>query len=225
MAGGANQATGLTRSLSAILSVGAILAAIALAGCGGGSSTTNTTGSEAEKQQVPAGAAAVVSHIPADQAEITLDELRHSIDQVAAQQKLPSAPKPGDPTYKKISEEALGELLDGVWIEGEAAELGLVATDREVEAEAEKIRDQNFKTENQWHHFLAETKLTAEDVDRRVKLQLLSQKIQYEIESDAKGKFGRQQQFKAYVTAFQKKWKKRTLCRADFVNERCSNTS
>ncbi|HEX5527636.1 MAG TPA: SurA N-terminal domain-containing protein [Solirubrobacterales bacterium] len=216
--------TGL-RSLSAILAVGAVLAVLALAGCGGGSSATDTTGSGAEEQQVPAGAVAVVSDVPADQGEVTVDELRHAIDQHAAQQKLSSAPKPGDPTYKKISEEALGELLDGVWIEGEAAELGLVATDREVEAEAEKIRDQNFKTEAQWHHFLAESKLTPEDVDRRVKLQLLSQKIQYEIENGAAGKAGKQQQFKAFVTAFQRKWKERTLCRADFVNERCSNAS
>ena len=167
----------------------------------------------------------MVSHIPADRGEITLDELQHSIDQVAAQQKLPSAPKPGDPKYKKISEEALGELLDGVWIEGEAAELGVVAPDREVEAEEEKIRDQNFKTEDQWHRFLAESKLTPADVAQRIKLQLLSQKIQFEIESGAKGKAGGQQQFKAYVTDFQKKWKQRTLCSADFANERCSNAS
>lgn len=220
----AYRARGL-RSLSAILAAGAILAAVAFAGCGGGSAATDTTGSGAEKQQVPAGAVAVVSDVSAGQGEVTVDELRHAIELQAAQQKLPSAPKPGDPTYEKISEEALGELLDGVWIEGEAAELGVVAPDREVEAEAEKIRDQNFKTEAQWHRFLAESKLTAEDVDRRVKLQLLGQKIQYEIENGAKGKAGGQQQFKAYVTAFQRKWKKRTLCRADFVNERCSNAS
>jgi hypothetical protein len=224
MAGETYQAMRLIRSPSAILSVGAILAGMALAGCGGGSSTTDT-GSEVEEQQVPAGAVAVVSHVPADQGEITLDELGHSIDQLAAQQKLPSAPEPGDRTYKKISEEALGELLDGAWIEGEAAELGVAATDREVEAETEKVRDQNFETESEWRHFLAESKLTAADVDRRVKLQLLSQKIQYEIEAGAKGKVGRQQQFKAYVTTFEKKWKKRTLCSADFVNERCSNAS
>ncbi len=225
MAGKAYRARGL-RSLSAILAAGAILAAAALAGCGGdGSSATDTTGPGAEEQQVPAGAVAVVSDVPAGQGEVTVDELRHAIDLQAAQQKLPSAPQPGDPKYKKISEEAFGELLDGVWIEGEAAELGLVATDRQVEAEAKKIRDQNFKTEAQWHRFLAESKLTLEDVHQRVKLQLLSQKIQYEIENSAGGKAGRQQQFKAYVTAFQKKWKKRTLCRADFVNERCSNAS
>lgn len=224
MAGDAYRVRGL-RSLSAILAAGAILAAVALAGCGGGSSTTDATGSGAEEQQLPAGAVAVVSDVPAGQGEVTVDELRHAIDLQAAQQKLPSAPQPGDPKYKKISEEALGELLDGAWIEGEAAELGLVATDREVEAEAEKIRDQNFKTEAQWHRFLAESKLTPEDVHQRVKLQLLSQKIQYEIENGARGKAGRQQQFKAYVTAFQKKWKKRTLCRADFANERCSNAS
>lgn len=224
MAGEAYRARGL-RSLPALLAVVAILAGLALAGCGGGSGATDTTGSAAEEPQVPAGAVAVVSHVPADQGEITLDELRHSIDQLAAQQKLPSAPKPGDPRYKKISEEALGELLEGVWLEGEAAELGLSAPAREVEVEEEKVRDQNFKTEDQWHRFLAESKLTPEDVDRRVKLQLLSQKIQYEIENGGGGKAEKQQRFKAYVTGFQEKWKKRTLCRADFANERCSNAS
>jgi hypothetical protein len=50
-----------------------------------------------------------------------------------------------------------------------------------VQQEFQRTKDENFKTEKEYQAFLEETGFTQEDIDLRVKLQLLSTKIQEEV--------------------------------------------
>ena len=94
-------------------------------------------------------------------------------------------PKPGDEQYDGLKETALGELLDSIWIQGAAAEMGIPVTPQEVDAELKKLKEQSFQTEKQYQEFLKESRYTDEDVDRRVKLQILSTKIQDQVQEEA----------------------------------------
>ncbi len=134
---------------------------------------------------IPSGAVAVVEDVPDGIGTITDEEFRHAIVQAAAAAQIKPIPKPGDEQYDGLKETALGELLDSIWIQGEAAEMGFTVTPKEIAAELKKLKEQSFQTEQQYQEFLKESHYTKEDVDRRVTLQVLSGKIQSTIQEEA----------------------------------------
>lgn len=131
-------------------------------------------------ESVPDGAVAVV-----DGEEISVEDFETALAQSAAAQQLDAPPAPEDPQYEAIRDEALNSVLDTAWIQGEASERGVEVSDREVQQEFESTKAENFKTEQEYQQFLEMSGFTQEDVDLRVKLQLLSTKIQEQITEDA----------------------------------------
>ncbi|GAH71882.1 unnamed protein product, partial [marine sediment metagenome] len=87
--------------------------------------------------------------------------------------------------FATLRDEALNDILDQAWILGEAEEQGVEASDREVEEEFQTTREQNFKTDKEYQDFLKQSCFTQEDVDERVRLQVISTKIQEDITADA----------------------------------------
>ena len=130
---------------------------------------------------VPSGDVAIVKGVPDDIGTITEAELKRSVLQQVAAGKLKKAPKPGEKKYEELQAAALGELLDSVWIQGEAEELGISVTPKQIETELAQIKKQNFKTAAAYQEFLQTSHFTQADVDKRVKLQVLSTKIQEQI--------------------------------------------
>jgi foldase protein PrsA len=144
----------------------ALIAAILIAATTGGIT----------KDSVPSNDIAVVKGTP-----ITNDQFAAAMKQSALQQGLQAAPNPGDPQYTTIRDAALGDLLDIAWITGEAKDQGIEVSDREVQQQFQQTKSQNFKTEAEYQKFLQTSGFTEADVLLRVKLQLLSQKIQAKI--------------------------------------------
>jgi len=134
---------------------------------------------------IPGDAVAVVEDAPDDLGTISRAEFDRALLQAAAAAQVQPLPKPGDDQYEQLKETALGEILDSVWIRAEAADMGLEATPKEVADELEKLKDQAFKTEKQYREFLQESKFTRADVDQRVTLQILSTKIQEQVNEEA----------------------------------------
>jgi parvulin-like peptidyl-prolyl isomerase len=134
---------------------------------------------------VPADAVAVVEDVPDDIGTVTKEELDRSIAQAAAAGKVTPVPKPGDDKYDELKEAALGEVLDAIWIQGQAEEMGIAVTDEGVTKELEKLKSQAFKTPKQYEEFLEESKFTQEDVDLRVKIQMLSTQIQEQVTNES----------------------------------------
>jgi parvulin-like peptidyl-prolyl isomerase len=133
---------------------------------------------------VPSGAVAVVEDAPDDLGTVTEAQFQRALAQAAAQAKEP-VPKPGDKKYEELKETALGELLDAIWIQGEAEEMGISVTPKEVAAELKKLKKQAFKTEKQYTEFLKESKFSEEDVNTRVTIQMLSEQIQAQVTEEA----------------------------------------
>jgi len=134
---------------------------------------------------VPSGAVAVIEDAPDDLGTITEEQFQHALDQAAAQGKVTPVPKPGDEKYDELKETALGEVMDSIWIRGQAEEMGVSVTEKEVEDELEKLKKKAFKTEKQYEEFLKEAHFTQDDVNTRVTIQILSEKIQTQVTEEA----------------------------------------
>jgi parvulin-like peptidyl-prolyl isomerase len=130
---------------------------------------------------VPSDAVAVIEDAPDDLGTITVEEFDRALIQAAAQGQIKPVPKPGDKKYDELKETALGEVLDSVWIQGEAEEMGISVTPDEIAKELEKLKKQAFKTEKQYTEFLKEAHFTTADVNERVTIQILSTKIQEQV--------------------------------------------
>jgi foldase protein PrsA len=128
---------------------------------------------------IPSDAVAVVEDAPEGLGTVTDKEFRHAIVQAAAASGIKPVPKPGEEQYEGLKETALGELLQSIWLEGQAAEMGIEVTPKEVAAELKKIKEQSFESsEKKFQEFLDEAHFTKADVLDRVKIQVLSNAIQ-----------------------------------------------
>lgn len=134
---------------------------------------------------VPSGDVAIVEEVPDEIGTISQEDFDRAMVQQVAQAKLKKAPKSGSSKFEELKEGALGELIDQIWIQGQAEELDLSVTDKQVEEELETIKKQNFGSDKAYAKFLEESKFTQEDVDARVRLQLLSTQIQEKVSADA----------------------------------------
>ncbi len=127
---------------------------------------------------VPSGDIAVIKSVPDDVSNISEAELKLAVAQQVAAGGLKKAPKPGSKKAEELKQAAQGELLEGVWIRGEAEELGISVTDKQVETELAQIKKTNFPTPAAFKEFLETSKLTPDEVNEKVELQLISTKIQ-----------------------------------------------
>ncbi len=134
---------------------------------------------------VPSGDVAIVEHVPSDIGTISEADFKRALLQQAAQGKLKEAPKPGSKKYEELKTAALGELLDTIWIQGEAEELGISATPKQIAIKLAEIKKQNFKTEAEYQKFLKTSHFTKEDVTKRVRLSVLSTAIQEAVSKEA----------------------------------------
>lgn len=134
---------------------------------------------------VPDGDVAVVEDVPAGTQTVSMENFDRAFAQQLAQGELKKAPKEGSERYEELRSAALGELLDMIWIKGEAEELRINVTDKQIADELDQIKEQNFPTPKAYAEFLKTSKFTQEDVDARVELQLLSTQIQEVVNSGA----------------------------------------
>jgi foldase protein PrsA len=83
--------------------------------------------------------------------------------------------------YKSLQSEVLGFLISSQWVLGEANSLGVKLSDAEVKKEFAKIKTEEFPKASEFEKFLATSGQTTSDLLLRVKLNLLSQKIEKKI--------------------------------------------
>lgn len=134
---------------------------------------------------VPSGSVAVVEDAPDGLSPVTEAKFHRALIQTAAQEQLKPVPRPGDEKYEELKKKALGEVFDSIWIQGQAAEMGISVTKKEIADELEKLKEQAFKTEQEYKEFLKEAHFTIADVNERVTIQILSGKIQEQVTEGA----------------------------------------
>jgi foldase protein PrsA len=83
--------------------------------------------------------------------------------------------------YKTYLQEVLGFLISAQWVIGESGHLGIKVTDQEVKKQFERLKNAEFPKAADFEKFLASSGQTVSDVLLRVRLNLLSTKIQQKI--------------------------------------------
>jgi parvulin-like peptidyl-prolyl isomerase len=134
---------------------------------------------------VPDGDVAIVQSVPDDLGSVSEAEYKRALVQQIAAGGLKKPPKAGSKKSEELREAALGELLDGIWIQGEAEEMGISVTPKELITQLAEIKKQNFKTEAEYQKFLLTSHFSKADVLARVRLQALSTQIQERITKEA----------------------------------------
>ncbi|MGD9737439.1 MAG: peptidyl-prolyl cis-trans isomerase [Solirubrobacterales bacterium] len=137
---------------------------------------------------VPSGDAAIVKSVPSDSNSVGEAEVkRATAQQIAAStgEGKSKAPKPGSKKFEELREAAFGELLDQIWIKGQAEELGISVTPKQIATELKTIKKTNFPTEKAYEEFLQKAHFTQDDVDARVELQILSNEIQQRVQAQS----------------------------------------
>jgi len=133
---------------------------------------------------VPSGDIAKVTNVPSDKGEISKADYKRSLKQLEGQQGLKKPPKAGSKKAEELHKAAVGELLNTVWVAGEAEELGIKVTPKEVKTDLDKIKKESFPTEKAFQEFLKQSHFTEEDVNSRLELQLLGTKISEKIKKE-----------------------------------------
>ncbi|MGH2990061.1 MAG: peptidyl-prolyl cis-trans isomerase, partial [Solirubrobacterales bacterium] len=127
--------------------------------------------------EVPSGDVAVVEDAPGG--PITQEEFDLALEQAAASQGAQGGvPEEGDPQYDALKEQALGDLILARWVAGEAADEGITVTDTELEQRLDQIKQQNFADEKEYQRFLDQSGFSEEDALERVRVSLLSERLQ-----------------------------------------------
>jgi foldase protein PrsA len=90
--------------------------------------------------------------------------------------------------YTSLKQSVLGYLISANWVLSEAGERGVKVSDAEVKKQFNQIKAQQFPTEAAFQKFLSSTGYTVSDVLLRVKLDLLSTKLQQKISKEGGAK-------------------------------------
>jgi len=83
--------------------------------------------------------------------------------------------------FRTLRTEVLAFLISSSWVLGEGSSLGVKLSDKEVKKQFNKIKEQQFPKGGEFEKFLKSSGQTVSDLLLRVKLNLLSQKIQQKI--------------------------------------------
>ena len=130
---------------------------------------------------VPGDDVAVVQEAPDDLGAVTREDFDRALEQAAAAESIRRVPEPADPRYEQLKQSALNNLLDLIWIQGEAADLGITAEADEVSSLLQQTISQNFQSQKEFEEFREQSNFTQEDIRTRIRLQILSNKIQEEV--------------------------------------------
>lgn len=141
------------------------------------SSSASTPGQTAPKPVVPdpPNYTACIAHLEATAPKPAKGQSKPTAAQLKSQ---------CEQQYKSLQQEVLGFLISSAWVLGEAESMGVKVSDAEVKKQFEQIKNQQFPKPEEFKKFLATSGQTVSDLLLRVKLNLLSSKIQQKVSKE-----------------------------------------
>jgi foldase protein PrsA len=172
--------------------------ALLLAACGGvpGNSVARVDDTAIKKSTFDhwITVAALSSQTPGSTSGVTIPDAPNYTKCIAAkrtQQPKPTAGQPQqtdaqlkaacDQDFKSLQQQVMQFLISAQWIQGEANDLGIHVTDKDVQKEFQKQKKQSFPKEADYAAFLKSSGMSQNDILLRVKLDLLSNKIRAKV--------------------------------------------
>jgi foldase protein PrsA len=132
---------------------------------------------------VPSGDVALIKGVP--DGNVSEAEYKRSLVQQVAKASLKKTPAASSKKFEELKTAALTELLQPVWIRGEAEELGIEVTAKQIQTELAQIKKENFPTKKKFEEFLETSKYSRADVLHLVKARVLGTEIQEKILAEA----------------------------------------
>jgi parvulin-like peptidyl-prolyl isomerase len=133
---------------------------------------------------VPSGDVAKIQGVSDEDASISEKEFESTLERQVAGAKLKKPPAPGSKKYEELKTGVMTELLEGAWIRGEAEDLGVKVTNKQIEEELAQVKKQSFPSESAYKKFLKESKLSEEDVSNILETKALGTAIEEQIKSE-----------------------------------------
>ncbi len=128
---------------------------------------------------VPAGDVAVVEDAP--DGTVTMADFQASLKQTAARQGLSKPPKPSDPQYATLRDQAMANVLLSRWIPAEAAERGISVSNTEVSNQLQQLQKQQFGGKKQFQQYIKQAGYTPRQAREQVELSMLATQIQRDL--------------------------------------------
>ncbi|UJA21006.1 hypothetical protein HJD18_12825 [Thermoleophilia bacterium SCSIO 60948] len=119
--------------------------------------------------------AAVVEDAP--DGSVTREELTSELERNPQTARL----EEGSAEYDQAVDSILDELILTRWFEGEAAERDITVSESEIDDQLETTIEQQLGGQEEFDQFLKQQGFTEDEVRERIRLQILSQKIQEEL--------------------------------------------
>jgi hypothetical protein len=126
-------------------------------------------------------------------------------------------------TPGEVVKEVMGFLISSDWVLEEAQALEVHASVREVRRSFDRIRRQQFPKEKEFRAFLERSGQTVTDLLFRVKLNLLSTRIQKRVLAGHHGALAKQRALSRFVKGFKRKWQAQTYCAAEYASADCGH--
>jgi hypothetical protein len=118
----------------------------------------------------------------------------------------------------------MGFLISADWLIGEAAHLHIEPSAAEVRRLFARLRQQQFHKPAQFEKFLRHSGETVSDLLLRVRLSILSTRIQQRVEGHG-SKRSRQRAFTHFLRRFQRRWEAQTYCETLYKVHACGHTA
>lgn len=129
---------------------------------------------------VPSDAIAVVDDVP--DGTVTKAEYKDALFQAVPRLGLTALPSEKSPQFAQVKDAAISDLLLQRWIVGEAADRGLTVSDGIVADKLQQIIKTQFNdSQKAFDSFLKQSHFSQEDALQRVKLQILSSRVQSQV--------------------------------------------
>ncbi len=128
-----------------------------------------------------------------------------------------------EPTHKEMTQ-VMGFLISADWILGEAAKLHINLSSVAVRRQFDKLRREQFPKDAQFKAFLRQTGQTSADILLRVRLSMLSTRIQQQIVGHG-SVHTRQHRLSRFAKQFEDRWVAQTYCESLYTMADCGHTA
>jgi hypothetical protein len=131
--------------------------------------------------EVPAGAIAVVEGVP--DGSVNQVDYRRNFARRLAESPRKGTPKAGSGEYEGLQTAAIGELLQRIWLRGEAEEHGI--SSKEIENKVAEFKRNSWPTQKALRKFLKTFHYTAEELDGKIEARVLADLVNEKLEDEA----------------------------------------
>ena len=123
----------------------------------------------------------------------------------------PSA-KHDSPASGEVVKEVMGFLISSDWVIGEARDRGISISEAQVRYAFDRVRAQQFPRRSEFTAFLKRSGQTVADLLLRVRLNILSERLQGKVLAGHRGKRDDRLALERFIHAFKAKWTAQTYC-------------